>query len=111
MSCGVMFQLICGCGVGGGVDEVGEIQKKNGVVVAWTVSGLCTTICEETLHKKTSTENELTRTPPPRAPPHWLEPCPGSAPSRPLAVVKRLMGDEPSVMRVDFRPRAWSIFT
>lgn len=42
-------------------------------------------------------------------PPHWL--WPGSAPSRPLAVVKRLMGDEPSVMRVDLSPRAWSIFT
>lgn len=79
--------------------------------MAWTVSGLRSTICEETLHKKTSTGNELTRTPPPPAPPHWLEPCPGSAPSRPLAVVKRLMGDEPSVMRVDFRPKAWSIFT
>lgn len=34
--------------------------------------------------------------------PHW----PGSAPSRPLAVVKRLMGDEPSVIRVDFSPSA-----
>lgn len=33
---------------------------------------------------------------------HW----PGSAPSRPLAVVKRLMGEEPSVMRVDLSPRA-----
>lgn len=43
--------------------------------------------------------------------PHWACPWPGSAPSRPLAVVKRLMGDEPSVMRVDLSPRDWSIFT
>lgn len=32
-------------------------------------------------------------------------------PSRPKAVLKRLMGVEPSVMRVDFRPRLWSSFT
>lgn len=49
--------------------------------------------------------------PHPPLPPHWPRPCPGSAPSRPLAVVNRLMGDDPSVMRVDFSPRAWSIFT
>ena len=33
------------------------------------------------------------------------------SPSRPKAVLKRLMGAEPSVMRVDFRPRLWSSFT
>lgn len=38
---------------------------------------------------------------------HWVDV--GSAPSRPLAVVKRLMGEEPSVMRVDLRPRACNI--
>lgn len=32
-------------------------------------------------------------------------------PMRPLAVVKRLIGLEPSVMRVDFSPRDCSIFT
>ena len=33
------------------------------------------------------------------------------SPSRPKAVLKRLMGAEPSVMRADFRPRLWSSFT
>lgn len=32
-------------------------------------------------------------------------------PSSPKAVLKRLMGVEPSVMRADFRPRLWSSFT
>ena len=33
------------------------------------------------------------------------------SPSKPKAVLKRLMGVEPSVMRVDFRPRLCSNFT
>lgn len=33
------------------------------------------------------------------------------SPSSPKAVLKRLMGVEPSVMRVDFKPRLWSSFT
>ena len=34
---------------------------------------------------------------------------PGRAPTRPLAVLKRLRGVEPSVMSVDCNPRACSI--
>ena len=33
------------------------------------------------------------------------------SPSKPKAVLNRLMGVEPSVMRVDFRPRLCSSFT
>ena len=33
------------------------------------------------------------------------------APRSPWAVLKRLMGFEPSVMRVERRPRDWSSFT